>query len=149
MPGAKPAKSHAAPAGLAVELLLGASFSPASLGRGRTSAAAFALLYRTPAIGPMNVLSPVTALVPVGVGLLQRGHVVAGEGGRLGRYADGEGRQCRLAGVGRGSLPGKGDVRLGQARRPAGRGAPVIGRCRSASAEADAGCRRARRPGRR
>ncbi|MFF7237086.1 EamA family transporter [Streptomyces collinus] len=73
----------AAPASLAVELLLwpvlGASFDPATLGWGAASgvasAAAFALLYRTLAIGPMNVLSPVTALVsaalPVGVGLLQ------------------------------------------------------------------------------
>ncbi|MEV5598050.1 DMT family transporter [Streptomyces sp. NPDC052496] len=73
----------AAPASLAVELLLwpvlGASFSPAALGWGAASgvasAAAFALLYKTLAIGPMNVLSPVTALIsaalPVGVGLLQ------------------------------------------------------------------------------
>ncbi|MER6024439.1 EamA family transporter [Streptomyces sp. NPDC001851] len=73
----------AAPASLAVELLLwpalGASFGSATLGWGAASgvasAAAFALLYRTLAIGPMNVLSPVTALVsaalPVGVGLLQ------------------------------------------------------------------------------
>ncbi|MFH8738208.1 EamA family transporter [Streptomyces sp. NPDC017964] len=73
----------AAPASLAVELLLwpvlGASFSPAALGWGAASgvasAAAFALLYKTLAIGPMNVLSPVTALVsaalPVGVGLMQ------------------------------------------------------------------------------
>ncbi|WP_086731286.1 DMT family transporter [Streptomyces carpinensis] len=73
----------AAPASLAVELLLwpvlGASFSPVALtwgaASGVASAAAFALLYRTLAIGPMNVLSPVTALVsaalPVGVGLLQ------------------------------------------------------------------------------
>ena len=73
----------AAPASLAVELLLwpllGASFSAAALGwgiaSGVASAAAFALLYRTLAIGPMSVLSPVTALVsaavPVGVGLLQ------------------------------------------------------------------------------
>ncbi|MEH0580993.1 MULTISPECIES: DMT family transporter [Streptomyces] len=73
----------AAPASLAVELLLwpllGASFSASALGWGAASgiasAAAFALLYRTLAIGPMNVLSPVTALVsavlPVGVGLLQ------------------------------------------------------------------------------
>jgi drug/metabolite transporter (DMT)-like permease len=73
----------AAPASLAVALLpwpvLGASFDPAVLGWGAASgvasAAAFALLYRTLAIGPMNVLSPVTALVsavlPVGVGLLQ------------------------------------------------------------------------------
>ncbi|MGW1836061.1 EamA family transporter [Streptomyces sp. BBFR2] len=73
----------AAPASLTVELLLwpflGASFSAAALGWGAASgiasAAAFALLYRTLAIGPMNVLSPVTALVsaalPVGVGLCQ------------------------------------------------------------------------------
>ncbi|MGW1091608.1 EamA family transporter [Streptomyces sp. NPDC002596] len=73
----------AAPASLAVELLLwpflGASFSTGALGWGAASgvasAAAFALLYRTLAIGPMNVLSPVTALVsaalPVGMGLLQ------------------------------------------------------------------------------
>ncbi|GCD32548.1 hypothetical protein OEIGOIKO_00263 [Streptomyces chrestomyceticus JCM 4735] len=73
----------AAPASLAVELLLwpvlGASFSAAALGWGAASgvasAAAFALLYKTLAIGPMNVLSPVTALMsavlPVGVGLLQ------------------------------------------------------------------------------
>ncbi|KUN83747.1 DMT family transporter [Streptomyces griseoruber] len=79
----------AAPASLAVELLLwpllGASFSPAALGWGAASgvasAAAFALLYRTLAIGPMNVLSPVTALVsaalPVGVGLLQGEHLAA------------------------------------------------------------------------
>ncbi|GHB83083.1 hypothetical protein GCM10010306_092090 [Streptomyces umbrinus] len=73
----------AAPASLVVELLLwpvlGASFSAGALGWGAASgvasAAAFTLLYRTLAIGPMNVLSPVTALVsaalPVGVGLLQ------------------------------------------------------------------------------
>ncbi|MEF3113654.1 EamA family transporter [Streptomyces chrestomyceticus] len=73
----------AAPASLAVELLLwpvlGASFSTAALSWGAASgvasAAAFALLYKTLAIGPMNVLSPVTALMsaalPVGVGLLQ------------------------------------------------------------------------------
>ncbi|MFF0559495.1 EamA family transporter [Streptomyces sp. NPDC004266] len=73
----------AAPASLAVELLLwpflGASFDAGALGWGAASgvasAVAFALLYRTLAIGPMNVLSPVTALVsamlPVGVGLLQ------------------------------------------------------------------------------
>ncbi|MEU6623829.1 EamA family transporter [Streptomyces litmocidini] len=73
----------AAPASLAVELLLwpflGASFDAGTLGWGAASgvasAVAFALLYRTLAIGPMNVLSPVTALVsamlPVGVGLLQ------------------------------------------------------------------------------
>ncbi|MDY0810617.1 EamA family transporter [Kitasatospora purpeofusca] len=77
----------AAPASLAVELLLwpvlGASFSVGALGWGAASgvasAAAFVLLYRTLAIGPMNVLSPVTALVsaalPVGVGLLQGEHL--------------------------------------------------------------------------
>ncbi|MFJ2215255.1 EamA family transporter [Streptomyces sp. NPDC101062] len=73
----------AAPASLVVELLLwpvlGASFSPGALGWGAASgvasAAAFALLYKTLAIGPMNVLSPVTALVsamlPVSIGLVQ------------------------------------------------------------------------------
>ncbi|MFH8774370.1 EamA family transporter [Streptomyces sp. NPDC017958] len=79
----------AAPASLAVELLLwpvlGASFDTAALGWGAASgvasAAAFALLYRTLAIGPMNVMSPVTALVsaalPVGAGLLQGEHLTA------------------------------------------------------------------------
>lgn len=79
----------AAPASLVVELvlwpLLGASFTPASLAWGAASgvasAAAFLLLYRTLAIGPMNVLSPVTALVsamlPVAVGLLQGEHLGA------------------------------------------------------------------------
>ncbi|WP_432030195.1 EamA family transporter [Streptomyces sp. 1222.5] len=79
----------AAPASLAVELLLwpvlGASFDVASLAWGAASgvasAAAFAMLYRTLAIGPMNVLSPVTALVsaalPVAVGLLQGEHLAA------------------------------------------------------------------------
>ncbi|WP_374986677.1 EamA family transporter [Streptomyces fradiae] len=79
----------AAPASLAVELLLwpflGASFSAGALAWGAASgvasAAAFALLYRTLAIGPMNVLSPVTALVsamlPVGVGLVQGEHLGA------------------------------------------------------------------------
>ncbi|MFF2327335.1 MULTISPECIES: EamA family transporter [unclassified Streptomyces] len=79
----------AAPASLAVELLLwpvlGASFSAGALGWGAASgvasAVAFTLLYRTLAIGPMNVLSPVTALVsatlPVGVGLLQGEHLGA------------------------------------------------------------------------
>ncbi len=77
----------AAPASLAVELLLwpflGASFSAGAIGWGAASgvasAAAFVLLYRTLAIGPMNVLSPVTALVsavlPVTVGLLQGEHL--------------------------------------------------------------------------
>lgn len=71
----------AAPASLVVELTLlpwlGADWSPAALGWGAASgvasAAAFALLYRTLAIGPMSVLSPVTALVsavlPVAAGL--------------------------------------------------------------------------------
>ena len=84
----------AAPASLAVELLLwpflGATFSTGALAWGAASgvasAAAFALLYRTLAIGPMNVLSPVTALVsamlPVGVGLLQGEHL--GTAGLLG-----------------------------------------------------------------
>ncbi|MEU1202393.1 EamA family transporter [Streptomyces sp. NPDC005813] len=79
----------AAPASLAVELLLwpalGASFTWASVGwgaaSGAASAAAFALLYKTLAIGPMNVLSPVTALVsaalPVAVGLFQGEHLGA------------------------------------------------------------------------
>ncbi|MFH8515155.1 EamA family transporter [Streptomyces gelaticus] len=84
----------AAPASLAVELLLwpflGASFDVGALGWGAASgvasAAAFAMLYRTLAIGPMNVLSPVTALVsaalPVVVGLLQGEHL--GAAGLLG-----------------------------------------------------------------
>ncbi|MFS0697427.1 EamA family transporter [Streptomyces nitrosporeus] len=79
----------AAPASLTVELLLwpvlGASFDAGALGWGAASgvasAAAFALLYRTLAIGPMNVLSPVTALVsaalPVGTGLLAGEHLGA------------------------------------------------------------------------
>ncbi|MER6332865.1 EamA family transporter [Streptomyces sp. NPDC001034] len=77
----------AAPASLTVELLLwpflGASFAPATLAWGAASgvasAAAFALLYKTLAIGPMNVLSPITALIsamlPVGVGLAQGEHL--------------------------------------------------------------------------
>jgi len=72
----------AAPASLLVEVVVwpvfGASFSPAAIAWGAASgvasAVAFALLYRTLAIGPMSVLSPVTALVsaalPVSVGLL-------------------------------------------------------------------------------
>ena len=72
----------AAPASLAVELVLwpafGAGFSSGALAWGAASgiasAASFALLYRTLAIGPMSVLSPVTAVVsaalPVGVGLI-------------------------------------------------------------------------------
>src|SRR3954469_12241627 len=73
----------AAPTSLLVELLLwpavGARFPPSAVtwgaASGVASAAAFALLYCTLAIGPMSVLSPVTALVsaalPVSVGLLQ------------------------------------------------------------------------------
>ena len=73
----------AAPASLLVELLLwpvvGATFSSGAVTwgavSGLASAAAFALLYRTLAIGPMSVLSPVTALVsaalPVSVGLIE------------------------------------------------------------------------------
>src|SRR3954451_14874206 len=70
----------AAPASLLVELLLwpvvGATFASGAVrwgaASGVASAAACALLYRTLAIGPMIVLSPVTALVsaalPVTVG---------------------------------------------------------------------------------
>jgi drug/metabolite transporter (DMT)-like permease len=72
----------AAPASLLVELLvwpvIGASFDAGAVAwgaaSGLASAASFALLYRTLAIGPMSVLSPVTALVsaalPVSVGLI-------------------------------------------------------------------------------
>jgi drug/metabolite transporter (DMT)-like permease len=72
----------AAPVSLVVELLLwpaaGAHFDVPAVAWGAASgvasAAAFALLYRTLAIGPMSVLSPVTAVVsaalPVAVGLL-------------------------------------------------------------------------------
>jgi uncharacterized membrane protein len=79
----------AAPASLVVELLLwpavGADFSTGAVtwgaASGLASAVSFALLYRTLAIGPMSVLSPVTALVsaalPVGVGLLQGEHLSA------------------------------------------------------------------------
>jgi drug/metabolite transporter (DMT)-like permease len=73
----------AAPASLLIELLLwplvGASFTTAAVtwgaASGVASAASFALLYRTLAIGPMSVLSPITALVsaavPVTVGLIE------------------------------------------------------------------------------
>lgn len=73
----------AAPTSLLVELILwpaaGARFLPGAVtwgaASGLASAAAFALLYRTLAIGPMSVLSPVTALVsaalPVAVGLFE------------------------------------------------------------------------------
>jgi drug/metabolite transporter (DMT)-like permease len=72
----------AAPASLLVEVVVwpafGATFDTAAVAWGAASgvasAAAFALLYRTLAIGPMSVLSPITALVsavlPVAVGLL-------------------------------------------------------------------------------
>jgi drug/metabolite transporter (DMT)-like permease len=72
----------AAPVSLLVELVLwpvaGARFDAGAVwwgaASGVASAAAFALLYRTLAIGPMSVLSPVTALVsaalPVAVGLI-------------------------------------------------------------------------------
>jgi len=81
----------AAPAGLVVNLLLlpilGADCSPSAVawgaGSGLASAAAFTLLYRTLALGPMSILSPLTAVIsaviPVGVGLL--------EGERLGTPA--------------------------------------------------------------
>jgi drug/metabolite transporter (DMT)-like permease len=77
----------AAPASLLVELVLwpaiGARFAAGAVvwgaGSGLASAAAFALLYRTLAIGPMSVLSPVTALVsaalPVSVGLIGGEHL--------------------------------------------------------------------------
>ena len=81
----------AAPAGLLVNLLLlpvlGADWSTSAVawgaGSGLASAAAFTLLYQTLALGPMSVLSPLTAVIsaaiPVGVGLL--------EGERLGTPA--------------------------------------------------------------
>ncbi len=79
----------AAPVSLFVELLLwpaaGARFAAGAVtwgaASGIASAAAFALLYRTLAIGPMSVLSPVTALVsaalPVAVGLVDGDHLSA------------------------------------------------------------------------
>jgi drug/metabolite transporter (DMT)-like permease len=79
----------AAPASLLVELVLwpaiGARFDSGAVAwgaaSGLASAAAFALLYRTLAIGPMSVLSPVTALVsaalPVSVGLISGEHLGA------------------------------------------------------------------------
>ncbi len=72
----------ATPASLALALvllpLLGASWGPAALAWGAASGVAsalsFPLLYRCLALGPMSVLSPVTALtsavLPVAVGLL-------------------------------------------------------------------------------
>jgi drug/metabolite transporter (DMT)-like permease len=73
----------AAPAGLLVNLLLfpviGADWSASAVawgaGSGLASAAAFTLLYQTLALGPMSILSPLTAVIsaviPVGVGLLE------------------------------------------------------------------------------
>ena len=81
----------AAPAGLVVNLLLlpvlGADWSASAVawgaGSGLASAVAFTLLYQTLALGPMSILSPLTAVIsaviPVGVGLL--------EGERLGTTA--------------------------------------------------------------
>ena len=81
----------AAPAGLLVNLLLlpvlGADWSTSAVawgaGSGLASAAAFTLLYQTLALGPMSILSPLTAVIsaviPVCVGLL--------EGERLGTPA--------------------------------------------------------------
>ena len=81
----------AAPAGLVVNLLLlpilGADWSTSAVawgaGSGLASAVAFTLLYRTLALGPMSILSPLTAVIaaaiPVGVGLM--------EGERLGAPA--------------------------------------------------------------
>ena len=81
----------AAPAGLVVNLLLlsvlGADWSTSAVawgaGSGLASAAAFTLLYQTLALGPMSILSPLTAVIsaviPVCVGLL--------EGERLGTPA--------------------------------------------------------------
>jgi drug/metabolite transporter (DMT)-like permease len=77
----------AAPVSLLVELLLwpaaGARFPAGAVtwgaASGVASALAFALLYRTLAMGPMSVLSPVTALVsailPVAVGLIEGEHL--------------------------------------------------------------------------
>lgn len=76
-----------APASLVIELSLwpifGAEFNSTTVAWGAASgvasAAAFVLLYRTLAIGPMSVLSPITALVsaalPVSVGLLGGEHL--------------------------------------------------------------------------
>jgi drug/metabolite transporter (DMT)-like permease len=70
-----------APASLALQVVLvpvlGTDWSPGALGWGAASGvasvAAFALLYRTLAVGPMSVLSPITAVVsgalPVAAGL--------------------------------------------------------------------------------
>jgi drug/metabolite transporter (DMT)-like permease len=77
----------AAPAGLVVNLLLlpvlGADWSASAVawgaGSGLASAVAFTLLYQTLALGPMSILSPLTAVIsaaiPVGVGLLEGEHL--------------------------------------------------------------------------
>ena len=77
----------AAPAGLVVNLLLlpvlGADWSASAVawgaGSGLASAIAFTLLYKTLALGPMSILSPLTAVisaaVPVGAGLLEGEHL--------------------------------------------------------------------------
>ncbi len=82
--------AFAAPASLLVELVLwpvlGAGWSAAAFGWGAASgfasAVSFALLYATLALGPMSVLSPITALVsavlPVAVGLGQGERLSAG-----------------------------------------------------------------------
>lgn len=73
----------AAPTGLVVSLALlplgGAIWTPSAVawggGSGVASAGAFALLYRTLALGPMSILSPMTAvisgIIPVLVGLAE------------------------------------------------------------------------------
>ena len=73
----------AIPARLLVNLLLlpilGADWSTTAVawgaGSGLASAASFALLYQTLALGPMSILAPLTAVIsaviPVGVGLLE------------------------------------------------------------------------------
>ncbi len=78
-----------APAGLGLYLLLlplvGAAWSRSALawgaGYGLASAVTFALLYETLALGPMSVLAPLTAVisavVPVGVGLLEGGRLAS------------------------------------------------------------------------
>ncbi|MFC9930775.1 EamA family transporter [Streptomyces sp. NPDC127190] len=149
----------AAPASLTVELLLwpflGASFAPATLAWGAASgvasAAAFALLYRTLAIGPMNVLSPVTALVsatlPVAVGLVQGEQlgpagltglplalaavvlVSAGHGAKSGRPS----RTALLLALGAGAAIALQLVFLHQAPSDSGVGPLIVGRAVSSA----------------
>ncbi|MEV8228920.1 EamA family transporter [Streptomyces sp. NPDC079167] len=149
----------AAPASLTVELLLwpflGASFAPATLAWGAASgvasAAAFALLYRTLAIGPMNILSPVTALIsamlPVGVGLVQGDHlgvtgmtglplalaavvlVSAGHGAKSARPS----RPALMAALGAGAAIALQLIFLHQAPSDSGVGPLVIGRAVSSA----------------